>query len=284
LASLAAWLTSPNNDLFAKSQTNFIWYHVVGRGLVDPIDDFRLTNPPSNTPLLDSLSAAFVESGFDIRTLVRKIMNSRTYQLSSVPNESNVNDETSYSRALVRRLPAEVILDMQSDLLASPAGFGGYPSGIRAVQIPGVHRLRSRSAVPKSGDRFLKTFGKPERILACDCERSNETTLKQAFVLLGDGLNERLASRTTRLQRLASSSLSDAEVIDKLYWAALSRSPTDAENAAALKMIGTPNVGRPSSFGDILRAFAQGPKTDRAAALEDIAWALLNAKEFLFRR
>jgi hypothetical protein len=284
LASLASWLTSPTNELFAKSQTNFVWYHMMGRGLVDPIDDFRSTNPPSNPPLLDALSEHFVESGFDIRSLVRKIMNSRTYQLSAVPNESNVNDQTIYSRALVRRLPAEVLLDMQSDLLDAPAGFVGYPLGMRAVQIPGVHRQPVRYAAPKSGDRFLKTFGKPERILACDCERSNETTLKQAFVLLGDGLNQRLTSPNSRLQQLASSSLSDAQVIDQLYWTALSRAPTETEQAAALKMIATPNVGQPNSFADILRSFVQGPKTDRAAALEDVAWALMNAKEFLFRR
>ncbi len=140
LDSLASWLTSPENELFAKSQTNFIWYHVMGRGLVDPIDDFRLTNPASNPPLLEALSTEFVASGFDVRFLVRKIMNSRTYQLSAEPNDTNVNDETSYSRTFVRRLAAEVILDMQSDVLDSPAGFVGYHAGIRAVQIPGVQK------------------------------------------------------------------------------------------------------------------------------------------------
>ncbi len=265
LASLADWLTSSENELFAKSQTNFIWYHVMGQGLVDPIDDFRLTNPPSNPELLDALAGDLVESGFDIRHLVRKIMNSRTYQLSSEPNATNVHDQTSYSRAAVRRLSAEVILDLQSDLLESPAGFAGYNQGIRAVQIPGVKPKRDRARASQAGDRFLKTFGKPERILACECERSNETTLKQAFVLLGGELSERLSTAGNRVQRLAASTMSDADVIDELYWAALSRPATDIEQSAALQMINASTNGR-------------------SAALEDIAWALLNAKEFLFRR
>lgn len=265
LSSLANWLTSAENELFAKSQANFIWYHLMGQGLVVPIDDFRLTNPPSNPPLLDSLAADFVASGFDLRYLVRVIMNSRTYQLSSEPNDTNVHDHTGYSRAPVKRLPAEVILDMQSDLLDAPAGFAGYPAGMRAVQIPGVKPKRDRRLSPQPGDRFLATFGKPERILACECERSSETTLKQAFVLIGNGLNERLAEDGNRVQRLAASKLSDVEVIEELYWAALSRPPTDIEQSAALRMID---------------ASADG----RLAAVEDITWALVNAKEFLFRR
>ncbi len=264
LGALAKWLTSPKNSLFVESQTNFIWYQLMGRGIVDPIDDFRLTNPPSNPDLMKFLASDFVENGFDVRSLVGKIMKSRTYQLSSKPNDSNKNDEVSYSRAFVRRLPAEVILDMQGDVLDSPAGFLGYDRGIRAVQLPGVTSKQSRKKRPKAGDRFLKTFGKPERIMACDCERSNETTLKQVFVLIGEGLSERLAEPTNRLSRLASSEATNSEVVDELYWTALSRPPTSREQAAAIKMI-------------------EGSK-NRASALQDITWALLNAKEFLFRK
>lgn len=265
LESLASWLTDPSNELFAKSQTNFIWYHLMGRGLVDPIDDFRVTNPASNPALLDALSAHFVASGFDLRQLVRTIMNSRTYQLSSEPNATNLDDDTSYSRSLVRRHPAEVILDMQSDVLDLPAEFAGFPSGIRAVQIPGVHRVSPRKSPALPGDRFLSTFGKPERIMACDCERSNETTLKQVFVLVGQGLNERLAASGGRLERLQTSAEADSAVIEKLYWTALSRPASELELAASLDLL--------QSYGD-----------ERMAAIEDLAWALMNAKEFLFRR
>ena len=235
----------------------------MGRGIVDPIDDFRLTNPPSNPPLLDHLAHLLVQSRFDLRSIIRSIMNSRTYQLSSKPNETNRNDVASYSRAYIRRLPAEVILDMQSDLLEMPAEFAGYAAGIRAVQIPGVQKMRARDATPKPGDRFLKTFGKPERILACDCERSSETTLKQVFVLLGD--STRLASPQNRLRRLAVGQLSNSDLISELYWAALSRAPNEAEFAAA-------------------NALLVDAAPNRAEAVEDIAWALMNAKEFLFRR
>jgi hypothetical protein len=154
LAAVARWLTSDDNELFAKSQVNFIWYHLMGQGLVDPIDDFRLTNPASNPPLLDALASHFVAAGFDVRTLVRLIMNSRTYQLSAEPNATNMNDHSSYSHAIIRRLPAEVLLDAQSDVLDVPAEFVGYRRGMRAVQIPGVQRKRPREEAPLAGDRF----------------------------------------------------------------------------------------------------------------------------------
>src|SRR5262245_24043561 len=153
-------------------------------------------------------------------------MNSRTYQLSSVPNESNADDEGNFARAIVRRLPAETLLDAQCEVLDAAAEFNGYPAGTRAGQVRGVQRVRTRDRKAASADRFLKTFGKPERLLACECERSNETTLKQAFTLIGDeGLNGLLANENNRLDALAGSDRSAEDVVAELYWAAVSRAP-----------------------------------------------------------
>ncbi len=273
LKSLAEWLTAPDNDLFAKSQANFIWYHLMGRGLVEPIDDFRVTNPAVNPPLLDALARDFVEHDFDLRHLVRRILNSRVYQLSSEPNETNADDESNFSHAIVRRLPAEVLLDAQSQVLDAPAEFNGYPRGMRAVQIPGVRKVRRRSKPPADGDRFLVTFGKPERQLACECERSNETTLKQAFVFIsGAGLNQRLGELGNRLETLVNRCQSDGELITELFWTALSRPPSNDELQAAKRML----TGVSSEAGT--------RHGERFAAVQDLAWALLNAKEFIFRR
>ena len=285
LQRVAGWIASPDNPLFVQSQVNFIWYQLMGLGIVDPIDDFRLTNPPSNPGLLNLLSRRFSESGFDVRSLVRLIMNSRTYQLSSVPNESNRHDATCFSHAMVRRLPAEVLLDMQGDVLDSPARFLGHPTGIRAVQVPGVQSKLARKRSLENGDRFLKSFGKPDRIMSCDCERSNETTLKQAFMLVGASLNERLADPENRIGRLANSTLSDGEVIDQLYWSILSRRPNDTEYAAALSILHSSGDSEATSWLGLLKSAAENPGNNRRlVALQDIAWALLNAKEFLFRR
>lgn len=265
LLPLATWLTSPDNELFVKSQVNFVWYHLLGRGLVEPIDDFRVTNPASNPPLLDALAADFANHGFNLRHLIRTVMNSRTYQLAAEPNETNAADESNFSRAVVRRLPAETLLDAQATVLDAFPDFNGYPQGTRAGQIRGVQRVRTRDKQAASADRFLKTFGKPERLLACECERSNETTLKQAFTLIGDqGLSNLLARDNNRLDRWSDSASSAENIVDQLYWTALSRGPTLDELAAGESMI--------TSAGE-----------DRFSAIQDLAWALMNSKEFVFR-
>jgi hypothetical protein len=264
IEAASEWMSEADNAMFARTQANRIWYAIMGRGIVEPVDDFRATNPPSNPELLDALTADFVNHGFDVRHLVRTIMNSRTYQLSSEPNATNASDEFNFARAVVSRLPAEVLLDAQCQVLGAPAEFNGYEDGTRAGEVAGVERVRSREKRAATGDRFLTVFGKPQRLLACECERSNETTLAQALVLVGGaGLNKRLVAEHNRLDELSADCPDHCDLIEELYWSALSRPPTDEELAACSSLLNNTE--------------------DRRGALEDIAWALVNAKEFVFR-
>jgi hypothetical protein len=265
LEALAQWATGPENPFFARAQVNRIWYHLLGRGLVEPIDDFRLSNPPSNAPLLDALAADLVAHRFDFRHLVRTILNSRTYQLSEVPNETNADDETNFSHSLIRPLPAEALLDALSQVTEVPANFPGKPSGTRAGQLPGVHAPRERGRRPSESERFMKSFGKPERLLSCECERNNDTTLGQAFQLVtGELINGMLTEKNNRLGRLLAAGRSTREILEECYCAALCRLPAEQELAK-------------------LTSYVE-KASDRRAALEDVLWGLLNAKEFLLRR
>jgi hypothetical protein len=264
LEALGTWLTSAENERFAENQANLVWYHLLGRGLVEPVDDFRATNPAVHPQLLDDLAAKLSDSGFDLRTLIRHIMASQTYQTASVPNASNDQDVRLFSRTVPQRLSAEKLLDAWSQVLDAPAEFVGYPAGTRAGQIRGVERVRAREKTPSTADRFLKTFGKPDRLLACECERSGETTLKQAFVLLGDrGLDRLLTRDDNRLARLAKSDRSADDIVSELYFVALLRQPTSGELAAAKVLL--------------------AQNDNRLVGLQDLAWALLNSKEFVFR-
>jgi hypothetical protein len=263
LQALADWVASPDNPLFARTQVNRVWYHLFGRGIVDPDDDFRASNPPVNGPLLDALTADFVAHHFDLRHLVRTILLSRTYQLSAVPNDTNRDDETNFSHAQVRPLQAEQLLDAMSQVTGVPVQFAGEPLGVRAGQMPGMRALRDREQ--GAGERFLKSFGKPDRLLSCDCERSDDATLGQALQLItGQTLNDMLSNRDNRIGKLLTAGRSEQEIIDEFYLAALSRPPTARELAAA----------------DALVRRAK----DRRAALEDLVWGLVNAKEFLLRQ
>src|SRR5687767_13556169 len=202
----------------------------MGRGIVDPVDDFRATNPPTHPALLDALAKDFVEHGYDVRRLIRLIMASQTYGLSSVPNETNADDEINYSRVLPRRLTAEQLLDAQHQVAGVPAAFTGYPVGMRAGQLPGVRVGRPRDRRSTSADMFLVTFGKPPRELACDCERSNETTLGQTFQMIsGPEMSTLLTAADNRIAKLIESGKSDEQAIEALYWAALTRPPTSKE-------------------------------------------------------
>lgn len=265
LLQLAEWLTSPDNEQFARAQVNRIWYHLMGRGIVDPIDDFRATNPPANPELLDALADDFVTHGFDLRHTIRTMMRSRTYQLSAVPNETNRDDQINFSHALVRRLSAEQLADAVSYVTGVAISYNGYPLGVRAGALPGVRAIRFRDKRPSRGDAFLTLFGKPPRLETCECERSNETTLSQAFQLIsGPLVNDLLRDSENRLGRLLGSQRTDAEIVEELYWTALSRPPTEDEQSAALA-----HLERASS---------------RRVGLEDLAWSLMNANEFLLRR
>ena len=262
LRELAAWII--DNPLFAKSQVNRVWFHLMGKGLVDPIDDFRPTNPASHPELLDQLAKDFAAQKFDLRWLIRTVMNSRAYQLSSEPNETNAGDEANYSHVLPRRLTAEQLLDSQHEALAVPAKFNGYPVGMRAGQLPGVEATRLRERRRSSSDTFLILFGKPMRLLSCECERSGETTMSQAFNLVsGPEINELLSAPNNRIQQMIDAGKSSAEITSELYWATLGRPPTQSES---------------------LEISTRVEKAEnRRKAFEDISWALLNAKEFVFR-
>ncbi len=264
LQQLSAWLTDAKNERFAKMQVNRIWYHLMGQGLVDPIDDFRATNPPSHPELLNWLAEDFVEHGFDLKHAIRVIMQSKTYQLSSEPSPENREDRN-FSHALIRRLSAEQLLDSLSQAAGTPVSFNGYPKDIRASQIPGVEAVRVRDEKPSLGDQFLTLFGKPPRLQSCECERSEETTLNQAFQLVsGPLINQLLTQKSNRLSKLLAKSNSPADWVKALYWSALSRDPSNNELEQAVKSLQT--------------------AADKRLALEDLAWAVLNSHEFMLRR
>ncbi len=264
LEKLGAWMTSPEHPLFAKVQVNRIWYHLMGRGLVDPVDDFRTTNPPVNPALLDALAADFLNSGYDLRHAIRTICASRAYQLGSEPNETNADDEMNFARALPRRLSAEQMLDSVHLALGGLPTFEGYEKPIRAAQLPGVQALY-RPKSPTSGDLFVHLFGKPPRLTNSDTERTSDTSLAQVFELTsGSSLNGPLTQKGNLLDQLLEAKLSDEAQVDRLYRSILTRPPSGEELSAT---------------GAYLK-----DAENRREALEDLAWSLLNAKEFLLRR
>ena len=191
LDDLADWLTR-DNPQFARNMANRVWFHLMGRGIVDPVDDFRDSNPPSNPALLDALTAELLARGFRLKPLVSLIMKSRAYGLGPETNETNADDEANFARSAVKLLPAEVLLDAVGLALGLPDRFAGLPATVRATQLPGTQR----------GGNFLKTFGKPERLLTCECERSDATTLAQAFQLInGESIRAKLEAPDNRIGR-----------------------------------------------------------------------------------
>jgi hypothetical protein len=264
LEKLAAWVARADNPFFARTQANRIWAYLVGRGIVDPIDDFRTSNPPANAALLETLARDLAAHRFDQKHLIRTIMSSQTYQLSAVPNATNRDDETNFSHALIRPLPAESLLDAIAQVTAVPIPFEGFPAGLRATQLPGLP-IPGRGETVGDGLRFLKLFGKPERLLSCDCERADDATLGQALQLIaGQLINRAVSAPDNQLGVLLKAGKSNRTIIEELYLASLCRLPSERETMA-------------------LRARLDAA-SDRRAGLEDVLWALLNSKEFLLRK
>jgi hypothetical protein len=265
LDAVAEWLGNSGNDRFVEAQVNRIWFHLLGRGLVDPIDDFRATNPPSHPQLLRELARQFVAHGCRLKPMVRLICQSRTYQLSARTNASNAADETAFSRAHPQRLAAEVLLDAVASATAAPLSFAGYPPGYRAGELPGVRGLRERDRGHTPHDQFLKVFGKPPRLQSCECERSNEPTLSQTLQLVtGDVVAGLIETADNRLGTWLREGRSSSHLVDELFWTCLQRGPSPEEQ---------------SGFARHLDA-----SVDRRGALEDLCWSLLNSREFQTRR
>jgi len=253
-ARLASWLTSADNPFFAKSLVNRIWYHLMGRGIVEPVDDFRDSNPASNDALLNGLTKEFVAGGYNLKGLIRTILNSRAYQFSATTNKLNADDAIYFSHATTKLLPAEVLLDAISVVTGTTTPFAGLPNGARATQIPDG----------KMDNPFLKTFGRPARELACECERESDSNLSQALQLIGGAtVNGKLHDDNGRIAKLAKSGKPPEAITGELYLVALGRAPNAAELEAAVKHL-------------------KGAK-DLRSATEDLGWVLINSKEFLFR-
>lgn len=257
--ALADWLASADNPYFARAIVNRVWRNFFGRGLVEPEDDLRATNPPSDEALMSRLSADFVEHGYDVKRLIRLIMNSSTYARSSEPITGNETDRKFLSHYLPKRLSAEVLLDALDRVTGVPENFAGYPRGWRSRQLPDS----------RVTDAFLDAFGRPERETTCSCERSSEPSVAQALHLAnGSTLNDKLRSDSGAPAKAAALGLTDDLVLDRLFRTALSRPPSASERAAIMP---------------ILAAASRSPdQTARRRAIEDLYWSVLTGKEFLF--
>lgn len=248
------WLTSKENPYFAMSMANRVWSYFFGRGIIDPVDDIRGSNPPSNGPLLDGLTQGFVQSGFSTRELMRTICQSRTYQTSILPNRWNADDHSNFSHAIPRRLSAEQLLDAVALSTGSKSSFKGVPKGLRSVDLPdGI----------VEGNDFLALFGRPKRQSACECERTTNLTLAHAMNLInGTMISDALQAPDNQLRKLAESATDNQKLVQNVYLAILNR-PASEKEVAALDLSSNPN---------------------RLEAVQDLAWALMNSPAFLFNR
>jgi hypothetical protein len=252
---LADWLTSPDNPWFARNLANRVWAHLLGRGLVEPVDDVRDTNPPSNPELLDALAKHVANSKFDLKKLLRTITASRVYQLSSRPNQTNANDEMNYSRALLRPIDAEVLLDMVSQTTGIAERFKGLPPDTRAIQLWDS----------KVNHYFLKLFGRPARTSACECDRNHEPSIAQVLHLMNSPeIQAKLSHQKGTVDKLVRNTVDDGVLAEELYLTFFCRLPSAAERATAVKYLA--RVG-----------------ANRQQAAEDLAWSMLNSLEFVFQ-
>lgn len=250
---LADWLTSKDNRLFSRNIVNRVWGYFMGTGLVEPIDDLRETNPASVPALLDALAEDFANNGFDQRRLMRNIMTSRVYQLDSSPLPENATDTRLYLHYNVKRLPAEVLLDAIDDAAGTQERFAGVPLGTRAIELPDSN----------FNSYFLDTTGRPKRVITCECERTSTPNLAAVLHLVnGDVIQRKLTDRNNRIAGFIKNKVSTEDAIRELYLSTFSRPPSDAEVTAAVSHVET--AGSPQ----------QG--------FEDILWALINSREFLF--
>ncbi|MSQ95266.1 MAG: DUF1553 domain-containing protein [Gemmataceae bacterium] len=259
-AVLAKWITTPDNPTFSRAIANRLWSHYFGRGLVEPLDDLRATNPATNEPLLDALAKDLRDKKYDLKAFTRTLLNSRLYQLGSPALSSAkggdkfIPDDQNFSHAQPRSIPAEVLLDAISQASGVPEKFNGWPEGYRAIQI-WDNRMPSY---------FFRIFGRPVRASVCECERSNEPSIAQALHLMNsEEITNKLRARQGTARRLANSKMTPSEIIDELYLSTLSRFPTDAERTV------------------MLRIFTEA-EGDRQAAVEDVLWALLNTRSFVY--
>jgi len=258
--ALAEWLTSPKNDLFARNLANRIWAQFMGRGLVEPLDDMRITNPPSNKALLDTLAAHLVSSGFNLRALVREICTSRVYQLSVQPNSTNAADNRQFSRAQLRRLRADVLLDAIVKATDGERSFQYFPAGVKAIeQYP---RTSGSTEGARSGDPFFETFGRSDRFTVNASETKMEPTLSQALHFIAGNTVQDQIGKGKVVPKLLAAGRPPNAIIEELYIRALSRRPDQDELKGMMELA------------------AKTPK-DRKV-YEDIFWSLIDSTEFLF--